>query len=97
MTFSNFASHEGSDQCSRIFFCKIAQRRATRRIFRRKADVGDRYPVFEAMARHVLNEEEGFQLLTPVTAVDVKQAVFDIAEDKVLGPNGFSSSFYKAA
>ncbi|KAL2226316.1 UNVERIFIED_CONTAM: hypothetical protein Sindi_1990300, partial [Sesamum indicum] len=48
-------------------------------------------------ARHVLNEEEGLQLLTPVTAVDVKQIVFDIVEDKAPRPDGFSSDFYRAA
>ncbi|KAL2228396.1 UNVERIFIED_CONTAM: hypothetical protein Sindi_1819300, partial [Sesamum indicum] len=114
------------DQCSRAFFCKIAQRRATRRILQINDEHGTTYSepgavihefvsFYQALlgrerrkqvidiwylrpwARHVLNEEEGLQLLTPVTAVDVKQAVFDIAEDKAPEPDGFSSRFYKAA
>ncbi|KAL2243995.1 UNVERIFIED_CONTAM: hypothetical protein Sindi_0517500 [Sesamum indicum] len=48
-------------------------------------------------ARHVLNEKETLILLQPVTTAEVKQAVFDIVEDKAPGPDGFSSGFYKAA
>ncbi|KAL2224940.1 UNVERIFIED_CONTAM: hypothetical protein Sindi_3058100, partial [Sesamum indicum] len=48
-------------------------------------------------ARHVLTEEEASSLLLPVTPADVKQAVFDIAEDKAPGPDGYSSGFFKAA
>ncbi|KAL2243047.1 UNVERIFIED_CONTAM: hypothetical protein Sindi_0422700 [Sesamum indicum] len=113
------------DQCSRIFFCKIAQRRATRRILQINDEHGTTYSKLGAVihefvsfyqallggerrrqvidirylrpwARHILNEEEGLQLLTPVIAVDVKQAMFDIAEDKAPGLDGFSSSFYNA-
>ncbi|KAL2226373.1 UNVERIFIED_CONTAM: hypothetical protein Sindi_1996000 [Sesamum indicum] len=47
--------------------------------------------------RHLLSEEDVSSLLLPFTPVDVKQAVFDITEDKALGPNGYSSSFFKAA
>ncbi|KAL0455483.1 UNVERIFIED_CONTAM: putative mitochondrial protein [Sesamum latifolium] len=36
-------------------------------------------------------------LLRPVLREEVKEAVFDIDEDKAPGPDGFSSSFYKAA
>ncbi|KAL2242684.1 UNVERIFIED_CONTAM: hypothetical protein Sindi_0386400 [Sesamum indicum] len=48
-------------------------------------------------ARHVLNEKETLIFLQPVTTAEVKQAVFDIAEEKAPGPNGFFSGFYKAA
>ena len=48
-------------------------------------------------ARHVLTVEEASSLLLPVTPADVKQAVFDIAEDKAPGPDGYSSGFFKAA
>ncbi|KAL2240857.1 UNVERIFIED_CONTAM: hypothetical protein Sindi_0726900, partial [Sesamum indicum] len=41
--------------------------------------------------------EEANVLLLPVTPTDVKQAVFDIAEDKASGPDGYSSGFFKAA
>ncbi|KAL2246372.1 UNVERIFIED_CONTAM: hypothetical protein Sindi_2905400 [Sesamum indicum] len=48
-------------------------------------------------ARHILNEEDTSSLLLPFTPTDVKQAVFDIAKDKALGPDGYSSGFFKAA
>ncbi|KAL2240746.1 UNVERIFIED_CONTAM: hypothetical protein Sindi_0715800 [Sesamum indicum] len=48
-------------------------------------------------ARHILTEDEMMQLVAPFTANDVKIAVFDIAEDKAPGPDGYSSGFYKAA
>ncbi|KAL2226237.1 UNVERIFIED_CONTAM: LINE-1 reverse transcriptase [Sesamum indicum] len=48
-------------------------------------------------ARHCITDEEGNQLLLPFSADDVKKAVFDIAEDKAPGPDGYSSRFYKAA
>ncbi|XP_011101581.1 uncharacterized protein LOC105179640 [Sesamum indicum] len=47
--------------------------------------------------RHLLNEEDVSSLLLPFTPTDVKQAVFDIAEDKAPGPDGYSSGFFKAA
>ncbi|XP_011101341.1 uncharacterized protein LOC105179418 [Sesamum indicum] len=110
------------DQCSRVFFCKIVQRCATRRILQINDEHGTTYlelgavinefvSFYQALlsgerrrqvidirylrpwARHVLNEEEGLQLLTLVTVVDVKHAVFDIVEDKAPGPDGFSSDF----
>ncbi|KAL2224532.1 UNVERIFIED_CONTAM: hypothetical protein Sindi_3020900 [Sesamum indicum] len=65
------------DQCSRVFFRKIAQRRT--------------------MARHCITDEEASHLLLPFSPDDVKQAVFDIAEDKAPGPDGYSSGFFKAA
>ncbi|XP_011075315.1 uncharacterized protein LOC105159814 [Sesamum indicum] len=48
-------------------------------------------------ARHLLSDEEANLLLAPFTAADVKQALFDIAEDKASGPDGYSSGFLKAA
>ncbi|KAL2235700.1 UNVERIFIED_CONTAM: hypothetical protein Sindi_1302200 [Sesamum indicum] len=47
--------------------------------------------------RHVLTNEEAGQLILAFSPEDVKQAVFDIAEDKAPGPDGFSSGFFKAA
>ncbi|XP_011101514.1 uncharacterized protein LOC105179570, partial [Sesamum indicum] len=46
--------------------------------------------------RHLLNEEDVSSLLLPFTPADVKQAVFDIAEDKAPGLDGYSSGFFKA-
>ncbi|KAL2230743.1 UNVERIFIED_CONTAM: Transposon TX1 uncharacterized protein [Sesamum indicum] len=114
------------DQCSRVFFRKIAQRRATRRILqindehgtthtdpgevvhefvsyyqnllggnRRRALVDINY--LRPWARHIISDEEANHLLSPFSPEEVKLAVFDIAEDKAPGPDGYSSGFYKAA
>ncbi|KAL2223941.1 UNVERIFIED_CONTAM: hypothetical protein Sindi_3075400 [Sesamum indicum] len=114
------------DQCSRVFFRKIAQRRVRRRILqindengfthtdlgeiahefvsyyqnllggtRRRLSVDIRY--LRPWARHCITDEEANQLLLPISADDVKQAMFDIADDKAPGPDGYSSRFFKAA
>ncbi|KAL2228612.1 UNVERIFIED_CONTAM: hypothetical protein Sindi_1840900 [Sesamum indicum] len=114
------------DQCSRVFFRKIAQRRVMRRILqindengfthtdlgevahefvsyyqnllggtRRRLSMDIRY--LRPWARHCITDEEANQLLLPLSAEDVKQAVFDIADDKAPGPDGYSSRFFKAA
>ena len=44
-----------------------------------------------------MSNEESTALLLPFTSADVKQAVFDIDEDKAPGPDGYSSGFFKAA
>ncbi|KAL0434070.1 UNVERIFIED_CONTAM: hypothetical protein Slati_2741300, partial [Sesamum latifolium] len=48
-------------------------------------------------ARHILSEAEGLTLVQPVTPSEIKQAVFDIDEVRAPGPDGYSSSFFKAA
>ncbi|KAL0401935.1 UNVERIFIED_CONTAM: hypothetical protein Slati_4223400 [Sesamum latifolium] len=48
-------------------------------------------------ARHIVLEEEARLLLLPVTADEIKQAVFDIDETKAPGPDGYSLGFFKAA
>ncbi|KAL2232550.1 UNVERIFIED_CONTAM: hypothetical protein Sindi_1435000 [Sesamum indicum] len=48
-------------------------------------------------ATHVLTEEERDMLVSPVTRDEVKEAFFDIEEDKALAPDGYSAGFYKAA
>ncbi|KAL0455447.1 UNVERIFIED_CONTAM: hypothetical protein Slati_0883900 [Sesamum latifolium] len=45
----------------------------------------------------MLLQEEGDVMSRPVNREEVKEAIFDIVEDKALGPDGFSSGFYKAA
>ncbi|KAL2251960.1 UNVERIFIED_CONTAM: hypothetical protein Sindi_2318300 [Sesamum indicum] len=62
---------------------------------RRRARIDIRF--LRPWARHILSNEESTALLLPFTPADVKQAVFDIAEDKALGPDGYSSGFFKAA
>ncbi|KAL2224793.1 UNVERIFIED_CONTAM: hypothetical protein Sindi_3034800, partial [Sesamum indicum] len=117
---------KGGDQCSRIFFRKIAQRRVARRILQINDDNGTIHTEPEDIinefvryyqnllggnrrqitldigflrpwARHVLSNEEAGHLISAFTPDDVKQAVFDIAEDKAPGPDGYSSGFFKAA
>ncbi|KAL2247302.1 UNVERIFIED_CONTAM: hypothetical protein Sindi_2582500 [Sesamum indicum] len=48
-------------------------------------------------ARHILSEDDVNSLVLPFTHTDVKQAIFDIAEDKAPRPDGYSSGFFKAA
>ncbi|KAL2235742.1 UNVERIFIED_CONTAM: hypothetical protein Sindi_1306400 [Sesamum indicum] len=48
-------------------------------------------------ARHCITDEEASHLLLPFSLDDVKQAVFDIAEDKAPGPDGYSLGFFKVA
>ncbi|KAK4384423.1 hypothetical protein Sango_3062400 [Sesamum angolense] len=48
-------------------------------------------------ARHVLTQEESQALVQSVSREEIKDAFFDIAEDKAPGPDGYSSGFYKAA
>ncbi|KAL2235484.1 UNVERIFIED_CONTAM: Retrovirus-related Pol polyprotein from type-1 retrotransposable element R2 [Sesamum indicum] len=61
---------------------------------RRRASIDIRF--LRPWARHILSNEESTALLLPFTPADVKQAVFDIAEDKAPGPDGYSSGIFKA-
>ncbi|KAL2235448.1 UNVERIFIED_CONTAM: hypothetical protein Sindi_1277000 [Sesamum indicum] len=117
---------KGGDQCSRIFFRKIAKRRVARRILQINDDNGTIHTEQEEIinefvcyyqnllggnkrqitldigflrpwARHILSNEEAGHLIWAFTPDDVKQAVFDIADDKAPGPDGYSSGFFKAA
>ncbi|KAL2225824.1 UNVERIFIED_CONTAM: T-complex protein 1 subunit theta [Sesamum indicum] len=47
-------------------------------------------------AQHVLSDEQASHLILPFTLEDVKLAVFDNADDKAPGLDGFSSGFFKA-
>ncbi|KAL2228524.1 UNVERIFIED_CONTAM: hypothetical protein Sindi_1832100 [Sesamum indicum] len=114
------------DQCSRIFFRRIAKRRVARRILQINDDNGTIHTEPEEIinefvcyyqnllggnrrqitldigflrpwARHTLSNEEVGHLILAFTSDDVKQAVFDIADDKAPGPDGYSSGFFKAA
>ncbi|KAL2231032.1 UNVERIFIED_CONTAM: hypothetical protein Sindi_1697600 [Sesamum indicum] len=114
------------DQCTRIFFRKIAQRRVARRILQINDDYGTSHTepgeiinefvhyyqnllggnrrqilidigFLRPWARHILSNEEASHLISIFTPDNVKQAVFDIAENKAPGPDGYSSGFFKAA
>ncbi|KAL2225363.1 UNVERIFIED_CONTAM: putative mitochondrial protein [Sesamum indicum] len=117
---------KGGDQRSRIFFRKIAQRRAVRRILQINDENGTTHTessevvhefvsynqnllggnrrrllmdinYLRPWAMLILSNEEASHLFLPFSPEDVKQAIFDIAEDKAPGPDGFSSGFFKAA
>ncbi|KAL2226608.1 UNVERIFIED_CONTAM: hypothetical protein Sindi_2019500 [Sesamum indicum] len=62
---------------------------------RRRVPMDIRY--LRLWERHIITDEEAAHLLLPFSPDDVKQAVFDIAEDNAPGPDGFSSGFFKAA
>ncbi|XP_011101582.1 uncharacterized protein LOC105179641 [Sesamum indicum] len=83
------------DQCSRVFFHKIAQRQNLLGGTRRRLTVDIRY--LRPGVRHCITDEEASHLLLPLSPNDVKQAVFDIAKDKAPGPDGYSLGFFKAA
>ncbi|KAL0416278.1 UNVERIFIED_CONTAM: putative ribonuclease H protein [Sesamum latifolium] len=53
--------------------------------------------VLQAWARYVIPTEEGEALTRPIVREEVKEAFFDIAEDKAPGPDGYSTGFFKAA
>ncbi|KAL0285595.1 UNVERIFIED_CONTAM: putative ribonuclease H protein [Sesamum radiatum] len=117
---------KGGDQCSRIFFRKVAMRRAAKRVFQITNEAGriltehdevvDEFVSFfqrllggerrrefldlrylRPWARHVVTPDESTKLVRSVTREEIKDAFFDIAEDKAPGPDGYSSGFYKAA
>ncbi|KAL0381925.1 UNVERIFIED_CONTAM: LINE-1 reverse transcriptase, partial [Sesamum latifolium] len=117
---------KGGDQCSRIFFRKVAKRRSSKRVFQitdsggqvltEQQDVINEFVAYyqnllggehrdraidlcylRPWARHILSEAEGFTLVQPVTRSEIKHAVFDIDEVKALGPDGYSSGFFKVA
>ncbi|KAK4384350.1 hypothetical protein Sango_3069500 [Sesamum angolense] len=117
---------KGGDQCCRIFFRKVAMRRASKRVFQIMNEAGRTLTVQDEVVnefvsfyqrllggerrrefihlrylrpwtRHVLTPDETRALVQPVTWEEIKDTFFDIAEDKVPGPDGYSSGFYKAA
>ncbi|KAL7119437.1 hypothetical protein ACP275_02G062900 [Erythranthe tilingii] len=45
----------------------------------------------------VLGEEDRASLIQPVTDVEIREALFDIADDKAPGPDGYTTLFFKAA
>ncbi|KAL0381205.1 UNVERIFIED_CONTAM: hypothetical protein Sangu_0184800 [Sesamum angustifolium] len=47
--------------------------------------------------KHCLTEDEADLLCAPITVTEIKDAIFDIAEDSAPGPDGYTSAFFKAA
>ncbi|KAK4384672.1 hypothetical protein Sango_3037200 [Sesamum angolense] len=90
---------KGGDQCSRVFFRRVATRRANKRglLGGDRTDRAMDLQYLRPWARHILTDEEARTIIRPVTIDEVKTAFFDIEEDKAPGPDGFSSGFFKAA
>ncbi|KAL2252021.1 UNVERIFIED_CONTAM: hypothetical protein Sindi_2324400, partial [Sesamum indicum] len=93
------------DQCSRVFFRKIAQRRVRRRILQINDENGFTHTDLGEIAHEFVSY---YQNLLGGTrrrlSVDIRylrlwarHSVFDIADDKAPGPDGYSSRFFKAA
>ncbi|KAL0455517.1 UNVERIFIED_CONTAM: hypothetical protein Slati_0890900 [Sesamum latifolium] len=49
------------------------------------------------LAGHTITQTEAVMLSAPVTGTEIKNALFDIAEDSAPGPDGYTSAFFKAA
>ncbi|KAK4383844.1 hypothetical protein Sango_3113600 [Sesamum angolense] len=116
---------KGGDQCSRIFFRKVAMRRASKKVFQIANEAGqtlteqdevvDEFVSFyqrlggerrreyidlrylRPWARHVVTTAECTALVQRPTREEVKDAFFDIAEDKAPGPDGYSSAYYRVS
>ncbi|KAL2248718.1 UNVERIFIED_CONTAM: hypothetical protein Sindi_2345500 [Sesamum indicum] len=90
------------DQCSRVFFRKIAQRRVMRKILQINDENGTTHTdqgevaherrltvdiqYLRPWVRHCINDEEATNLLLPFSP-----------DDKAPGPDGYSSGFFKVA
>ncbi|KAL0287951.1 UNVERIFIED_CONTAM: hypothetical protein Scaly_2750400 [Sesamum calycinum] len=84
------------EKCCKLVFFKATK--LEQRLLggdRRREFIDLRY--LRPWARHVLTQEESQALVQSVTREEIKDAFFDIAEDKAPGPDGYSSGFYKAA
>ncbi|KAL0367274.1 UNVERIFIED_CONTAM: hypothetical protein Sradi_3617500 [Sesamum radiatum] len=47
--------------------------------------------------KHTITLEEANALISPITTQELKEAFFDISEDSAPGPDGYTSTFFKAA
>ncbi|KAL0295375.1 UNVERIFIED_CONTAM: hypothetical protein Sradi_6838000 [Sesamum radiatum] len=75
------------DRCTRVFFRKINATRAKMRVFQITSAAGE-----------VLTETDQRQRpLFFLFPGEIKEVFFDISEDSAPGPDGFTSSFFKAA
>ncbi|KAL0285318.1 UNVERIFIED_CONTAM: hypothetical protein Sradi_7176900 [Sesamum radiatum] len=83
------------DQCSRIFFRKVAKRRASKRVFQINTTDGRTLTSQPEVIDEFIHYYE--ELLGGTTRDKIRQAIFDIDETKAPGPDGYSAGFYKAA
>ncbi|KAL0293975.1 UNVERIFIED_CONTAM: hypothetical protein Scaly_3131700 [Sesamum calycinum] len=93
------------EKCCRIVYCKavnlevnMLQQRAKLSWLKgtRKTDQVD-LTYLQPFAKHIISEAETEQIISPIQRQEIKDALFDIAEDSAPGPDGFSSGFFKAS
>ncbi|KAL0433838.1 UNVERIFIED_CONTAM: LINE-1 retrotransposable element O protein [Sesamum latifolium] len=88
---------KGGDQCSRVFFRKVASRWASKRIFQIQEEGGRTLSdPHEVVGKTIITEGDTEALLKTVTATEVKRVFFDVEEEKAPSPDGYSAGFYKA-
>ncbi|KAL0373036.1 UNVERIFIED_CONTAM: hypothetical protein Scaly_0985200 [Sesamum calycinum] len=100
---------KGGDQCSKVFFRRVATRRANKRVLQISDDDGNEqtYPTiissifvdfFQGLLGGARTERVlDLQYLRPWGIFGILTTFFDIEEDKAPGPDGFFSGFFKAA
>ncbi|KAK4383851.1 hypothetical protein Sango_3113200 [Sesamum angolense] len=72
------------DQSSKVFFRKINASRVKQRVYQ--------------ITKHIpFAPAEASLLIAPVTRSEVKEAFFDIDVESAVGPDGFTSAFYRTA
>lgn len=52
---------------------------------------------YNVMFENTLSNDEANDLITEVNEKEIKEALFDIEDDKAPRPDGFTSKFFKAA
>ncbi|KAL0289825.1 UNVERIFIED_CONTAM: hypothetical protein Sradi_7063500 [Sesamum radiatum] len=55
------------------------------------------YDAAAGRIEHTLSSEEAAALILPISSGEIKEAFFDIADDNALGPDGYTSVFFKKA
>ncbi|KAL0295423.1 UNVERIFIED_CONTAM: putative ribonuclease H protein [Sesamum calycinum] len=84
---------KGGDQCSRIFFRKVAMRRAAKRVFQIMNEAG------RTLTAHDEVVDEFVAYYQRLLGGERRREFIDLRylQDKAPGPDGYSSGFYKAA
>ncbi|GKB06930.1 hypothetical protein Tco_0835163 [Tanacetum coccineum] len=57
--------------------------------------VTDEVPNFEGVFGTKLNHEDAMEMIKEVTDFEIKNALFDIGDNKAPGPDGYTSTFFK--
>ncbi|KAL0439868.1 UNVERIFIED_CONTAM: LINE-1 retrotransposable element O protein [Sesamum latifolium] len=85
------------DQCSRIFFRKVAKRRSSKRVFQIMRSDGQVLTTQPAVTNEFVTYYQTLLGDSRLSPDEIKQAVFDIDEIKAPGLDGYSAGFFKAA